>query len=491
MPSPAALKRTLGFRDLTLLYVLCTLSVRWTATAAAAGPSILVIWIAALAGFYVPLAACVMELSSRYPQEGGLYVWTRAAFGDFSGFMAAWTYWMSNLPYFPAVLYFGAGSMLFAFGARGHRLAASPAYYVGFSVAALLLMTVLNIAGANLGKWLINVASLASVVALLAVIVMGAVAGIRFGPAMHFAAADFIPRWSLKNAIFWSTVFFAFSGVEAASAMGDEIRSPRRAIPWAILASGCLLGFGYIAGTASLLFALPGHAVSGPDGFVSGIRALSTRLGLQSLIAPLAVLVGLNGVGAASAYLTSTSRLPFVAGLDRYLPAAFGRIHPRFGTPWVAIGVYGLAGIVMTMLGQAGTTVRGAYDVLVSMGILVYFLPYLQLFAAMICVQSMPAGPEVRRVPGGRPTAIALAAIGLASTAATIVLSLLPGGDEPHPWLATLKVVGGTAVLVGAGVLVFAGARKAADERGKAQGKSQAQMAGQGMEAIDQGGGPF
>ena len=108
------LKRELGFRDVILFYVVTGLSLRWIATAAASGPSAIAIWIIAWCGFFLPLAGCVLELSSRYPQEGGLYVWTREAYGEFAGFMAAWTYWMSNLPYFPAVLYFAASSLLFA-----------------------------------------------------------------------------------------------------------------------------------------------------------------------------------------------------------------------------------------------------------------------------------------------------------------------------------------------------------------------------------------
>ena len=87
--------------------------------------------------FFVPLAASVLELSSRYPQEGGLYVWTQRAFGDFSGFIAAWTYWMSNLPYFPAVLYFGAGSALFAMGKRGEHLTNKRPTYMLFALGWL------------------------------------------------------------------------------------------------------------------------------------------------------------------------------------------------------------------------------------------------------------------------------------------------------------------------------------------------------------------
>jgi glutamate:GABA antiporter len=106
--------------------------------------------------------------------------------------------------------------------------------------------------------------------------------------------------------------------------------------------------------------------------------------------------------------------------------------------------------------------VREAYDILVSMAIIAFFLPYLFLFAAMIRLQSQPVGPEVRRVPGGKPVAILLALIGLTSTAFTIVLSAFPAADEPDKLQAVAKVVGGTAVLVGAGVVVFLTQRRKA-----------------------------
>jgi len=455
MASPPALKRGIRFRDLALFYVVSGLSVRWTAMAAAAGPSILVVWVAALLCFFVPLAGSVMELSSRHPDEGGIYVWTREAFGGFSGFIAAWTYWMSNLPYFPGVLYFGAASALFAFGPRAQALVASPGYYVAFAVGWLAIITLLNIRGVDAGKWLNNVSALGSLLPLVVLLALAVASYGRFGAATHITATSLVPHFTLKNAVFWSSVFFAFGGVEAGSAMGDEIENPRRVIPWAILVGGSVLAIGYIAGTWALLVALPSDAVSGPDGFVNGIHIMSARLRIQWLLAPIALFVALNAVGGAAAYLSSTSRLPFVAGIHHCLPPAFGRIHPRYRTPWVAIGVYGLAGMAVTLLGQAGTSVRGAYQVLVSMGIISYFVPYVFLFAAMIRLQSRPVGPDVRRVPGGKPVAIALATLGLASTAITILLSAVPADDEPNKTLAVIKVVGGTAVLIAAGVAVF------------------------------------
>jgi amino acid transporter len=451
-----ALKRGIRFRDLVLFYIVSGLSVRWTATAAAAGPSILIVWIAALLFFFVPLAASVMELSSRLPEEGGLYIWTREAFGDASGFIAAWTYWMSNLPYFSGVLYFGAASCLFAFGSHGRSLVSSPVYYVTFSVVWLAIITLLNIRGVNFGKWLNNISALGSIIPLSALLILAALSYARFGPATHFSLASLMPHWSLGNAIFWSSVFFAFGGVESGSAMGDEIENPRRNIPWAILVGGSVLAVGYISGTFALLTAAPSTAVSGPDGFINGIHLLSERLGLGWLVAAIALFLGLNAVGGAASYLSSTSRLPFVAGIDHYLPAVFSRIHPRYRTPWVAIGIYGVAGMLVALLSQAGASVRNAYQVLVSMGFLAYFIPYLFVFGALIRLQSRPAPPAARLVPGGKPVAIALGAIGILSTTATILLSAIPAADEPNKALTVFKVIGGAALMVGSGAAVFA-----------------------------------
>jgi amino acid transporter len=454
-----ALKRGIRFRDLVLFYVVVVLSVRWTASAATAGPSILIVWLAALTCFFIPLAASVMELSSRHPEEGGIYIWTREAFGDFSGFICAWTYWMSNLPFFAGVLYFGAASTLYAFGPRAHVLAANPLYYIAFALFWLSMITLLNIRGVDVGKWLNNIGALGSLVPLTVLILLAAVSYWRFGPAIHVTSSSLVPHWSLDNAVFWSNVFFAFSAIEAASAMGDEIQNPRRNIPLALLVGGGLLAIGYIGGTAALLLTLPAQSVGGPDGFVNGVHMLASRLGFGWLLVPIALLVALNSVGGAAANLSSTARLPFVVGVDRYLPPAFGWIHPRYRTPWVAIGVYGAAGIVVAMLSQAGTSVRGAYNVLVSMSVISLFIPYLFLFSAMIRHQGRPTAPQVRRVPGGKPVAIVLASIGLISTAATIVLSTIPGADEVDKPLAVAKVLGGTFVLVGLGVAVFLYAR--------------------------------
>jgi amino acid transporter len=458
-PAAPTLKRSLRFRDLTLFYVVTILSVRWVATAAAAGPGTLLVWIFALVGLFLPLGASVIALATRYPNEGGLYVWTREAFGDRAAFLAAWTYWVSNLPYFPAILYFGAGSALVAFGRHGRGLAASPAYYIGFAVFWLVVIIALNVRGIEAGKWLNNICSIGGWLPISILIVLAIVVASHHGSATRFTIATLTPHLSLQNAIFWSTIFFAFSGCECASFMGEEIENTQRTLPRALFLAGGLITVAYIAGTAAMLIALPSEAVSGVDGFMRGIEQLTGRLGIPWLIPLMAILVTLSAVGGAAGYLSSTSRLPFVAGIDHYLPAVFGSIHPRFRTPWIALMLYGAAGIVTAILGQAGTSVRGAYDVLVSMALITLFIPYLFLFAALIRLVRRRAITQLP-FPGGPPMAIALAILGFLSTVLTIVLSTIPAPDDANPPLAVAKILLSTLAVIIAGLAVFAIGRR-------------------------------
>ena len=445
----------MGFRDLILFYVVTGISLRWIATAAAAGPSSILIWIGAWLAFYTPLALSVIELSSRYPNEGGLYVWSKRAFGDFSGFISAWTYWTSNLPYFPAILYFAASNALFIRSRSWGYLSNNATFYIVFALIALAVSTWLNVIGLDVGKWLHNLGALAMWIPVMIVIGMGIIAWHRFGSATAFTPHAFIPKTHLNDIIFWSVLTFAFGGCETASFMGEEIKNARRTIPFALFVAGLTVTFCYIVGTVSVMLALPASEVSNLQGLMQAITKTAGHIGWERVIPFAAFLIALSNLGAAGAYLAAVARLPFVAGIDRFLPPVFGRLHPRWRTPWVALVVQSALGAVFVFLGQAGTSVKGAYDVLVSMGVITYFIPYLYLFAAMFKLQSEPAGPDVIRVPGGKPVARLVAMVGFITTSITIAISLLPPPDEPNKVLAVIKVVGLCGLLVLVGVAIF------------------------------------
>ena len=456
------LRRALGFSDLFLFYLVAAFSLRWVATAAAAGPSALVIWVIAALGLFVPLVFTVLELSSRYPEEGGIYVWSKRAFGPFAAFMTGWTYWGSNLPYFPGLLYFAAGNALFIGGRDWQGLSSSGGYFLAVSTLGLLLAVSMNVVGLNVGKWLNNVGAIAGWIPAMILIGLGAVSLVRFGAATPMTRASFVPSTSLKDIIFWSTIAFAFGGVESASAMGEEIVDARRTVPRAILASGAVITVLYMVGTLSVLLAIPREQVSGLEGVMQATRAMAEKVGFGWLTPVMAALIVVNALGGVGGWFAATARLPFVAGIDRYLPKAFGELHPRFRTPYKALLIQAGIAYLFVFLGKAGTSVHGAYDALVSMGIIAYFIPFLFMFAAMVKLQREEAGPQVMRVPGGKRVACALAVVGFLTTAVSIVLACIPADEEPDKPLAILKVVGSSVVLVALGAVVYWSGRRRA-----------------------------
>jgi amino acid transporter len=188
---------------------------------------------------------------------------------------------------------------------------------------------------------------------------------------------------------------------------------------------------------------------------MQAIQAILTRVGWVWLVPLAAVLVTLNALGGVGGWFAATARLPFVAGIDRFLPEAFGRLHPKWRTPYVALLVQAAIAGLFIFLGQAKTSVHGAYEALVSMGIIAYFIPFLFMFASMIVLQREPAGPDVIRVPGGTSVAIPLAAVGFTVTAVSIVLSCIPADDEPDKTFFVVKVVGLSLMLVAIGTIVY------------------------------------
>jgi len=325
--------RALGFRDLVLFYIVTGISLRWIATAATVGASAIAIWLIAWCAFYVPLALSVMELSSRCPQEGGLYVWSRQAFGEFPGFITGWTYWVSNLPYYPAVLYFAASNALFIGPSRWQSLSENRTYFLVFALLGLALGTVLNLVGLSVGKWLQNLGAIATWLPIAILIGIAAIGLHRFGSATSFAAQNIVPRMHFREVLFVATIIFALGGSESASFLGDEVHDARKNLPRGLLAGGVFVTIGYIVGTIAVLVSLPAGEVNGLGGIMQAVSKSAERVGLGAIGPFAALLITVSNLGAVGAWLAVSARLHFVAGLNRYLPAAFAHSSEMGNTP--------------------------------------------------------------------------------------------------------------------------------------------------------------
>lgn len=452
------LKRSLGLLDVVLFFVIAGSNLQWVATAASAGAGSISVWIIGCLAMFVPLSIAVVYLSSVYPDEGGIYVWSKRAFGNFSGFMTAWTYWSTNFPYFAALLYFMAGNALFAAPA-GAALHASVPFFVSVSLAALAFGTVLNIFGLDVEKWLNNIGAIARWIVTLVLIGAGVYAWNRFGPATQLNVASMAPGFGVKDLIFWSTIAFAWVGPESISCIAGEVKDPRRSIPLGLAIAAPLICGIYVLGTLSVLAAVKPQAVDPLFGVMQTIQHVADAAAWRFVTPVAAILVAISVLGSLGAWLGSLARLPFVAGIDAYLPRAFATMHPKYHSPIASLLTQGVLAAIVIFVGQGGTSVSGAYEVLVGMTVLVTMVPFLFMFCAAIKIRE-PVPPGSARIPGGHRTVVVASVVGLFTTVASMVLSAIPSADEPNKPLAVAKIVGLTLVLLAAGAAFYLAAER-------------------------------
>ncbi len=440
-------RRALGLADVTLFMVTAGSTLQWTAVAAAIGPSSLIAWVLGGLAFFLPLSVCVVFLASRHPDEGGLSAWSERAFGPFTGFMAGWTYWSGTLAYLPAMLYFAAGSARLATPGTD-AASVPPSWFIGFAVTALALVVLLNLRGLAVATWLNSAAAVARWAGTLLLVLLALGSWWRFGSATPFTRHSVVPAFHLTDIIFWTTLAFCWTGPEAASFMRNEIRDPRRTVPRALALAAPMIATIYILGTASILLAIPAAQASGLYGVMEAVRGAAARLGLAWLIPLGAALIVLDRVGSACLWIGALARIP--------LSGSAAGSAARAATPAATITVQALIVALLIVLGQSGTSVRGAYNVLIEMMVVTSMLPYLALFGAAIrlCGDAPVAG-EVR-IPGGRASIVVLALIGFVTTALSVALAFLPPPSEPNPALVIGKVAGVTGLLLLTGAVVYA-----------------------------------
>ncbi len=471
IPDPRKqLRREMGFWDVLLFNIATVLGPRWIAAAAHNGTSSISLWIAAAVFFFVPTALVIVELSTRFPEEGGLYVWSKQAFGEFHGFVAGWTYWVYTVFYFPGLLLASASMSAYVGGAGAAHLAQSRTFLLIGSLILLIVAVWLNIIGLNIGKWLQNAGGVATYLPLLMLTFIAVILWNMKGPVTHFTWANIFPVWNWNTVNFWPQIAFAFTGLELVSAMSDEIKDPRRTLPRAILGSGVLIAAIYIVGTIAVLGMLQSTDVDPKSGVFQAITIGSTilKVGLLGVIA--AMLVSVGNAGGVGSTVAGIARVPFVVGIDRYLPAAFGKIHPKWKTPYISILVQAIISGIILLIIQINETANSAYQILVDAAVILYFIPFLYMYAAAIKLayrKDRAENPAAVLIPGGKIGVWIAGGLGFVVVAGGIVLSLIPPGEATSKIGFEAKLIGATLVAILIGLaLYFRGARqKSSDHR--------------------------
>ena len=443
------LKRALGRWDLVLLFVVAVVNLNVVPTISANGAVTVWLWILALLLFFWPQAIAVIELADRYPGEGGVYLWAKRIFGDFHGFLSGWCYWTNNIFYVPTVLLYFVGIAVFVAGPGKQSLADRPGFTFLASIALLVLLVVLNILGLGVGKWVNNLGGIGTAVTATVLTVLGAIVAYRFGITVR--AADFRFPDDIRLVGAFGVICFGLVGLELGSVMGDEIEDPKRTLPGAVALGGIICGVLYIGATLTLLLALPKNQIGVLAGIMQAVSQMATQIGVGWLAAPFALILSLSIAGIASAWLSGSARIPFVAGLDSYLPEGLGRLHPRYATPYVALIVHASLSALFLAMSFVGAQVKEAFVTMLDLAVVLQLIPFLYMYAGLIKL----AGRSEATGHYSKRTVLVAGWCGLSTTVLGVAVAFVPSHQIDSIWLFEIKMVVGTLFFVGLAAFFF------------------------------------
>jgi glutamate:GABA antiporter len=456
------LKRVLGRRDLVLLFVVAVFNLNVLPSIAANGGVTIWLWIISLILFFWPQGIAVIELAHRYPGEGGVYLWAKEVFGDFHGFLSGWCYWTNNMMYVPTIMLYFVGVSVFVLGPGHASLGDNKPFALAASVVLLSVLVILNVMGLGVGKWINNLGGIGTFAAAFLLMGLGVVVCLRFGTSIHWA--DFRipanPRFVLNS---FGVICFGLVGLELASIMGDEIENPRKTLPGAVAWGGLFSGLLYVGATLTLLIAVSKDSISVLQGIVQAVSHMAGQVGVSWIVAPFAFMLSLSIAGIGSAWLGGSARIPFVAGLDSYLPSWLGKIHPKYATPYPALLVHAGVSLVLVVLNfvLVGSGVQESFQRLLSLAVVLQLIPFLYMFGALL---KIAFDEEFARGHYGRGTLVFAGVSGMLTTVLGIALAFFPAQQITSLLSYEIWMFGGTLGFIGLAAFFFFvyGSRKAA-----------------------------
>jgi len=290
-----------------------------------AGPGMALLYFLVVPYFWcIPMSLVAAELTTAMPVEGGFYRWVRAAFGDFWGFLAGWWNWSAGFLLCSAYAVIFSDYLAFYFP----RIAGWRHYAVSLGLVGAIAYV--NMRGIQM------VGRLATALEVLALLPVVALCLLSLAKWRYNPFSPFIPPARPPFQVFGvglALALWAYSGYEQLSSVAEEVENPQRSYPRALAWVVPLSIATYFVPTLCSLAAL-GNWQDWKTGYFADA---ASAIGGPWLGAWLALAAAVTSVAILNSTMLTSTRMPFVMAEDGYLPPSLTRLHPRFGTPWIAI----------------------------------------------------------------------------------------------------------------------------------------------------------
>lgn len=425
------MKKVMRLWDIVLMNVTAIIGLRWLPIAAGYGASSISLWILAALLFFIPLGIISTELATAWPDEGGLYVWTKQAYGEKPAFLVSWFYWANSFFYSPSLLTFLAVTLAFLFDPA----LASNKYFVCPVVLGLLwLVTLLNIHGMQIVKKLSNLGGLfGTLLPGIIIIVLAIIAVLVWHRPIptDYSLTHLLPNFGSKsNIAFLSILMFSMAGIELTPILAGETENPQKTFPRSLFISTILILATYIIGTVAITWIITPEKIGAASGIMDALVIISKDLNVPFITSIMALMLLLGGLGGACVWIIAPIKMFFESTKQGVLPESFTRLNEN-NVPARAMISQSLIITIVVIATSFLPSVNVFYETLVLMATITYFIPYLVMFAAFLKLRkSHPHRERPYRVPGGKFSVWAISAIGFSSVLLAIVLPFfIPPAD--------------------------------------------------------------
>ena len=379
----AVFKKELGLTDLVLTQILFIVGLPWVGVAAKQGPSHVVLWLAAIALFYIPSAVVVIYLNRAMPLEGGLYQWAKLGFNDLVGFLVAWNLWLFAILNTSEVGLQVTQYISYIAGPSGESLNSNPWFIGATNVVIIGALVVITIIGLGVGKW-VHKAGAVLMLTIFAAILILPLLNLAHGTITEYhPLAIELPVMSLLTFnLLGKMGFGALGGFEYVAIHAGESRDPVRTIGRSVAIAAPIVAVMFILGTSSVLALIPQDQIDLIAPIPQILSVGFGPLGAAAAIVPLAIVAMLSiRLAQSSIQFGGNTRLPMVAGWDNLLPAWFTTLHAKYRTPVNSILFVGAVTLTMGIVGLIGVGKQEAFQLLWNASGLFYSLTYVVMFA--------------------------------------------------------------------------------------------------------------
>jgi amino acid transporter len=451
----AVFKKELGLTDLVLTQILFIVGLPWVGVAAKQGPSHVVLWLAAIALFYIPSALVVIYLNRAMPLEGGLYQWAKLGFNDLVGFLVAWNLWLFAILNTSEVGLQVTQYISYIAGPSGESLNSNPWFIGATNVVIIGALVVITIIGLGVGKW-VHKAGAVLMLTIFAAILILPLLNLAHGTITEYhPLAIELPVMSLLTFnLLGKMGFGALGGFEYVAIHAGESRDPVRTIGRSVAIAAPIVAVMFILGTSSVLALIPQDQIDLIAPIPQILSVGFGPLGAAAAIVPLAIVAMLSiRLAQSSIQFGGNTRLPMVAGWDNLLPAWFTTLHAKYRTPVNSILFVGAVTLTMGIVGLIGVGKQEAFQLLWNASGLFYSLTYVVMFAIPVF--------GLRGVTPKPPLWLRLASLsGLLMTLLYVGLSVVPIINVESRLAFALKIGGLILVTNLLGFLIYWFARK-------------------------------